>query len=797
MVVIFYFVCNIDFNWNLQMSSKKKPSKIWAHFVLSDCKKKAICKYCHGTLTYSIATMSNLSRHIKTKHAEIGLNDKNEAPVEIYSIEDVEEVGCDGLKTYEITMKSFEEMDHEEITPPIREAPDPDWTPESSAEWKTDEVTTEVKEKKYRKRSAVWNHFQKTSCNTTGVCMHCGKTIRLGTVSNLARHLRQKHPTIPFTLNNTYVVKPESSSKYDEQDFPMLTNSEGEISAEVVEVNVNDLQNPERIIETKLGSACNFTHHEFQNNDINDTNVTQSSQTEFLEDNEEFDINDYIKPYKTAVLPKQVDQQLVRMIVKGCHTLNIVEQTSFINFVKLLNPKYQLPSVNKISKELIPGCYNEVEKRARSSLQHAEGVCLYLDEWKFKSNIYFCVSAHFINSECKFDSLFLSCSVLSDTENADDISEKLLHVANVWGITEKIVGVVTVNSERVFSALQICKWPSIPHFFRALTAVVYESLLTFNPLLSKVSTLSQELTQSPGTVAKIYARQKALNLHPVKLIKRVKTTSSSAFLTIEMFTRIVKLKTAICHVQKQSDGIKLTEYEWKVLNRLVEFYKIFKAFKNDLLNEERVILSKIIFYVRNIKSEIKKFKSLTINPSEVTFVATVAESEMNNQFKILENMDLISSILLLDPRLKKYVFEDESESALACSTLKKEVCEMQLPDLSEIDTEPDPSSIWYSFDIEVKKLNAVKDPIGKGILELENYLQEQLLNRNEDPLLWWKERHAIYPRLFKLAKKYLCVTSNSTLHESISFKSAYMLSQIKNSNLSSLQSEVMFLHHNL
>lgn len=776
-----------------QMSSKRKPSRMWTHFDLSDCKTKATCKYCHNTLAFSQATMSNLRRHLKSKHPEIESTGSEGTPLEVYT---VEEVGCEGLKTYEITMKSFEEMDQEEITPSLREAPDPDWTPEMSGEWKADEVSDLFKEKKERKKSAVWNHFKKTECKKTGICMHCGKTIRLGTVSNLARHLRQKHPSTPLTLRKSNNTKQEDNNKYDEQDFPILRNNEGEICTEVVEISVDDLQNPISIIETKtIETSDNLMQVDIQTCEINDTNITQSSQTEFLEDNEDFDIYDYIRPHKTAILPKQVDQQLVKMIVKGCYPLNLVEQSPFKSFVKLLNSKYQIPSVHKIANELIPDCYCDVEKRAICNLRDAEGVCIYLDQWKSKSSIYLCVTAHFINSDCKFESIFLSCNVLTLTENAESLSEQLIQIANVWGISDKIVAIVTDNSEVVSTAAQICKWSRIPHFFRALSAVMHNSLVTINPLLWKVTTLLEELAQSPETIANIYATQKALNLQPVKLIKRVKNDWSSAFSTAEMLSRLVKLKTAICQVQHESDGIKLTEHEWKILTKLVDFYDIFKAVKSELMKEGRVLMAKIIFYIRAIKHEIQKFKGL--NPPEVIFAVTAAETAMRDQFKELESMDLTNNFLLLDPRLKKHIFEDESETASACSALRKEVCEMVLPDLCHQELEPDPTSFWFSFDSEIKKLNAVKDPIGKGILELENYLQEQLLSRNEDPLVWWKERQAIYPRLFRLAKKYLCVTAKSTFRESISYKSAYMLSQLKNSNLSSLQSEVMFLHHNM
>lgn len=770
-----------------QMSSKRKTSKTWSHFSLTECKKKATCKHCYCILSYSNASMSNLARHVRTKHPEVDAADKCESPLEIYTVEEVE---SEGLKSYEITMKDFDDVKDE-----IVEAAHGVWTPQTSEEWKVQTHPAEVKEKKDRKRSAVWEHFDKK----TGMCVHCNKTIRLGTVSNLARHLRLRHPTMPFTQRNSSLsVKQEDSVKYN-QDFPLFGGDEGgEINLQVVEINVDDIQNPISIIETKTVESTDYdVNSEFMNLETTNGNVTQSSQTEFLEDSDDFNMYDYIRPTKTYVNVKQVDQQLVKMIVKGCHPLDMVDEPDFQTFVKLLNPKYVIPSVNKLVLELIPECYREVERRSNKSLQDAEGVCLYMDQWRSKACLYVCVIAHFVNSECKFESIFLSCHVVAPDESAHNLSERWFETVTDWGIADKIVAVSTDNTEILLNAVQLCKWYHIPHFLYTFSNILMSCLMSIKSILLKATALIQELTKSPETVAELYARQEALHLKPVKLIKKVNSDWSSSFSTLEMLTRLVKLKTAIFQLQPDPDRTKMTENEWKILMGIVEFLGVFKTIKKELSKEKRVVISKVIFYIRAIKRSITKLQNSPFSPAEVIYAATTVQTGLEEQFKDLSNMDLVSNFLLLDPRLKKHVFEDESESALASSILKKEVCNILLPEQSQKESDSDPFSVWHFFDSEVKKLNSVKDPIGKGILELEKYLQEQLLHRNEDPFIWWKERCAIYPRLYKIARKYLCVTANSTYRESLSYKSAYMLTQLKRCSLSTSESEVMFLHHNM
>ncbi|XP_051540357.1 uncharacterized protein LOC127432883 isoform X2 [Myxocyprinus asiaticus] len=47
-------------------------------------------------------------------------------------------------------------------------------------------------------------------------------------------------------------------------------------------------------------------------------------------------------------------------------------------------------------------------------------------------------------------------------------------------------------------------------------------------------------------------------------------------------------------------------------------------------------------------------------------------------------------------------------------------------------------------------------------LELQSYLQAGTLDTEQDPLDWWRESRALYPRLSNLARKYLCIPTTSS-----------------------------------
>lgn len=775
------------------MSPKKRKSYIWKHFnIMEGDGKKASCNHCNLTMAYSGASMSNMNRHLKRAHADALMEDSQ---IEIFTVEQVEDASQ--LKAFEITMKGFDDLDSLMKTRE-KDDQDPDWSPNNEDVKR--ERTTEAagschikKEKKFRK-SVVWDHFEKSPCKSSGQCLHCGKVIKLGTISNLARHLRLKHPTTPVMRQKHDL--PHIVAKIESVDDRECLRHGEEIQTEVIEVNVDDMANPINIIETmtnenrKLFSDPSEIEY---GNELDYVNASQASQTEFLNEAEEFDINDYIRPKKVAVVGEQVDRQLVKMIVKGCHPVNMVDQPDFKEFVSLLNPRYILPSAKKVGLELIPECYRDCEKRTTKSLRNAEGVVLYIDQWKTKLHNYMCVTAHFVNADCKFESLFLSCHIISANEQSVEISDRLHETARDWEITDKIVAVVTDNTSPLSDAVKVCNWPHIPHFMRSLSLVLHMGLQSIKTIIIKVRNITDELTKVPELLAEVYSTRKMLKLPAVKLIKRVNDDWSSSFMVLEMLTRFEKLKYPIIQVIKNHPGIqpKLSDTEWKSLTSFVEVLSVLKTVKREMVQEGRVSMSKIIFYLRTIKVDLKKYQS----SNDAMYFATLITTNIDKYFEGFEQIDLIAGTVLLDPCLKKYVFQDESEFASACSKLKKEVCEVFISEPQY--PEPSPESFWNSFDTQVRKLNAVQDPIGKGILEFDNYLQEPLMNRNENPLVWWSERRAIYPRLFKLAKKYLCLTSTSNPRESISFKSAHMLSHLKFNESSPTESEVMFLHHNM
>ena len=84
---------------------------------------------------------------------------------------------------------------------------------------------------------------------------------------------------------------------------------------------------------------------------------------------------------------KTLDNSLVEMIVKDMQPLSIVENVGFQNFVRKLNPLYQLPSRKRVTYELLPCLFSTVKASVLEEQHKAEHFALTTDIWSSDSNM--------------------------------------------------------------------------------------------------------------------------------------------------------------------------------------------------------------------------------------------------------------------------------------------------------------------------------------------------------------------------------------------------------------------------
>lgn len=72
---------------------------------------------------------------------------------------------------------------------------------------------------------------------------------------------------------------------------------------------------------------------------------------------------------------------LILLIVRGMHSLSLVDDPAFINFVKFLDPRIKLPCRNTVTHTLLPDLYHEAKSKLVEELNLVKHISLTTDCW--------------------------------------------------------------------------------------------------------------------------------------------------------------------------------------------------------------------------------------------------------------------------------------------------------------------------------------------------------------------------------------------------------------------------------
>lgn len=272
-----------------------------------------------------------------------------------------------------------------------------------------------------RGTSNIWYHFAKT--DGKGQCNYCQMTISMpggSSTGNLKRHLKSKHPTVPFLREDSC----DSAGRRSRS--PSVSTESSENSEVRTIISQPDSFNP----RPRSARSCSIapipipgssqSRFEFSSPispvTSSPPNLVQPqySMSRFV---------DIIKPIPLSK-SKSIDTQLLIMVCKEFHPFSIVEDEEFKKFIKLLCPSYSLPSRKTLSNSLLPSIYSEILNKLTSQLVDSQAVCLTCDGWTNINNIsFYALTAHYLDSNTHLKSYLLECSEFSDRHTGLNISQ--------------------------------------------------------------------------------------------------------------------------------------------------------------------------------------------------------------------------------------------------------------------------------------------------------------------------------------------------------------------------------------
>lgn len=164
------------------------------------------------------------------------------------------------------------------------------------------------------------------------------------------------------------------------------------------------------------------------------------------------------------------------MIVKDLQPLSMVENDGFRNFVRTLDPRYQIPSRKYLMERNLPALYEDCSSRVRKAMSSVDNVVLKTDMWTPRATeAYLAVSCHIRDENWQMLAYVLETCSLPGKHSADNICSQLTRIVEEWGIADKILSVVTDNGANMVAAVHQAGWAHYPCFAHTLNLVVKDS----------------------------------------------------------------------------------------------------------------------------------------------------------------------------------------------------------------------------------------------------------------------------------------------------------------------------------
>lgn len=664
-----------------------------------------------------------------------------------------------------------------------------------------------------KKRSTIWEFCTKKSDNSV-VCTICRKEFKYsGNTSNLRDHLRRKHPgylesnVLQQEQNNDMVFVEQENKDASENAEPEINANSANKDTESIS---NELPTPSTSSSGSLAGQDNSGQKRTAQKDTTcTTRYKKPRQTKLFLADKRTSLND--SEIET------IDKGLIKMIALDYQPLSLVENTGFINYSKLLQPLYQLPSRKTLSTKLIPNAYNKIRTQLTDVLTQVKYVSITTDIWTSDSNrAYMSVTSHFTFNN-KIMNCVLNVKEIPVAHTGQNISSALLDCFNEWGINEKIVTIVSDNGANVKSAivqhLQKRHHPCVAHTLNlcvtdSLNAKDQDKIMeVVKPLLSKCKAIVGHFKHSVTACEKLKTMQQQMKLPELKVIQDVSTRWNS---TLHMIERLLLIREPLSAVVSSlpKGPTFLSATEWEILGDWVPILKPIEKMTIELSGEQYPTMSMIIPLVRGLQHALKNIPAIT--PSGLTLKSLLMQN-ISNRLAILESNSICGKATFLDPRFKKagFGFADNAdtiqegiERELASMSNTEVIIEKPSTVTEAISNNSSEKSIkefdiWTHFDEKVSQIKTVTTPATIAKLAVRQYLELPLIGRSEDPMLFWNRHQISMPEIYELYKKYSSVPATSVPSERLFSKSGEITNDRRNRTSPKNLDAILFLNSNI
>uniref|UniRef100_A0AAR2K029 BED-type domain-containing protein n=1 Tax=Pygocentrus nattereri TaxID=42514 RepID=A0AAR2K029_PYGNA len=446
---------------------------------------------------------------------------------------------------------------------------------------------------------------------------------------------------------------------------------------------------------------------------------------------------------------KEITESIAFCLAKDMMPIQTVQKQGFIQLIKKLDRRYNIPSRHYFSKTALPDMYEKARDQLAASLACVEFYASTTDIWSSRTTEpYLSLTVHYINSEWKLCSSCLETSYLPEDHTGQNIANDLREFLQSWRLKEENQVCVTTDSgANVVKAVKLNNWSRLSCFGHRLHIAIGKSLkdTRVDRAVSVGKKIVSAFSHSWKRQRALQEVQRDMGLPQHKLVTETPTRWGSKQ---KMIQRLLEQEKAITQVLAADS----------------------QEFTNALSAEDYVTVSCLKPVLQLFSSDI-----LQVKENDTDLTKTIKNSVLdylNSKYEDPEVDELIALATMLDPRFRtQYMGPEEIEVMKARAVQEMESYVSVQSGTSDFET-PQQASASASDAKRLKKTlgsffkRAVPE---KGVhameAELNSYLQCSPADSESNPLAWWKLHEINFPRVSRLARKYLCIPATSAASE--------------------------------
>ncbi|XP_076866871.1 E3 SUMO-protein ligase ZBED1-like [Brachyhypopomus gauderio] len=519
-----------------------------------------------------------------------------------------------------------------------------------------------------------------------------------------------------------------------------------------------------------------------------------------------------VTPYERgSKRQREITDAITFHLAKDMVPMNTVTKEGFKKMIRTLDKRYELPSRTYFSQVGIPQMYEKCKAQVEAELSQVYYYATTTDMWSSRTtDPYISLTVHFITEDFQLKSRCLQTTFFPEDHTSENIATGMREAVAAWSLDEgRQVCITTDNAANMVKAAALNKWTRLQCFGHRLHLAV-ENAVKNEERINRATGVCKKLvchfSHSWKARVALEKAQKELNLPSHSLISECQTRWGSRQMMMSRILEQQKALTLVLSAEKKVRHLIPTWQDIDVLESVSKTLGPLLDFTDALSGEDYVSVS----YVKPVLHLFNT--SILQRQEEDTDLTKKLKSEildyLNEKYEDEATQELLNMASSLDPRFKmEFISADNKPKVKA--RLTSEMLECQETSSSSTEVEPKVADTSQAKKAK-KSLGSFFKQSGTAAMgdssltlkdavdaELNNYLLTPSIDKEEDPLAWWKTHKVSFPRLAKLARKYLCIPATSSPSERLFSASGNIITCQRSCLKPAMVDRLVFLSKNL